>query len=294
MHNFVFFFSVVEFRLTHSGVCHSDLHTLKGEWGPFEGPLVAGHELLGVVTAKGVNVTKFNIGDRVGVGPQALSCGSCKTCDIGHTTYCQNGFVGTYNATLPSGHRTIGVRDFEWRRFIFLLSVYLTCWRRLKQGYSVYNRTHQRFVFKIPENLHSAATAPLLCAGVTVFTPLKYAGVKAGDKVAVIGTHNLTRHPRHHPNTGGNPLLTIGVSHCYFLVSGLGGLGHCAVKFAAAMGAEVTVISTSASKEAEARAMGATGFLLSTAEGFLKVNERSFDTVLNTTAAEVDYNVRLE
>ncbi len=127
---------------------------------------------------------RFALGDRIGVGPQAFSCGTCLTCSAGVTTYCQKGFLGTYGASLPHGpadFKTLG-------------------------GYAHYNRTHQRFVFAIPESLDSAQTAPLLCAGVTVFTPLRRAGVKAGDKVAVVG---------------------------------LGGLGHVAVKFAVAMGAEV-------------------------------------------------------
>ena len=156
-----------------------------------------GHEILGHVTACGKNVTKFAIGDRVGVGPQAFSCGTCGVCESGITTYCQKGFQGTYGSKLPNSKdpnfQTIG-------------------------GYSMYNRTDQRFVFPIPSNLDGAQAAPLLCAGITVWVPLQRAGVKKGDKVAIIG---------------------------------LGGLGHMAVKFAHAMGAEVTVISTSASKEAE-------------------------------------------
>jgi uncharacterized zinc-type alcohol dehydrogenase-like protein len=224
----------VEIRITHSGVCHSDLHTIKGEWGPQSGAVVPGHEILGHVTAKGKNVSKFALGDRVGVGPQAFSCGSCKTCGAGVTTYCQKGFVGTYGSTLPTqdpSFKTIG-------------------------GYAHYNRTDQRFVFPIPANLDGAATAPLLCAGVTVFTPLRRADVKKGDKVAIVG---------------------------------LGGLGHIAVKFAAAMGAEVTVISTSASKEADAKALGATNFLLSNSADFFTANARTFDTLLNTTSASMDY-----
>ena len=97
----------VEIRITHSGVCHSDLHTVKGEWGPFDYPVVAGHEILGFVTAKGAKVSSFSVGQCVGVGPQALSCGSCKCCANGVTTYCQKGFVGTYKADLPNGHRSM-------------------------------------------------------------------------------------------------------------------------------------------------------------------------------------------
>ena len=179
-------------------------------------------------------MTKFSLGDSVGVGPQAYSCGACKTCDAGVTTYCQKGFVGTYGSQVPGKDekfKTIG-------------------------GYAHYNRTAEKFVFAIPAELDAAATAPLLCAGVTVFTPLRKAGVKAGDKVAIVG---------------------------------LGGLGHIAVKFAAAMGAEVTVVSTSPSKEADARAMGAKHFLLSSDDKFFENNARAFDTVLNTTSGAMDY-----
>ncbi len=262
------------------------MHTLKGEWGALKGCTVAGHEILGHVTAKGAAVVRFNVGDRVGVGPQAFSCGTCKSCEAGVTTYCQKGFIGTYNGSLPNGHKSIG-------------------------GYAHYNRTNQRHVFAIPDSLDGATAAPLLCAGVTVFTPLKHAGTKPGDKVAIVGCGGLGHIAVKIAKAMGAevPILAISPSNrlvfesCATLFSILFipfiylsfSLSHssihssCAHALAPSLRPQVTVISTSASKEAEARAMGASHFVLSTAPDFLTTYQRSFDTVMNTTSAAMDY-----
>lgn len=221
----------VELKLTHSGVCHSDIHSIDGDWGIPNFPLVAGHELLGEVTAVGANVTKFKIGDRIGVGPQANSCGACRQCQRNSETYCTAGMVQTYNSKLPDGYITKG-------------------------GYAQYHRTNAKFAFKIPENLDPAGAAPLLCAGVTVFTPLKECGVDYKSKVAVVG---------------------------------LGGLGHVALKIARAMGAEVTAISTSASKEAECKSFGAHEFIVSTDDAQMAAAAGQFDVILNTSSASLDW-----
>ncbi len=271
----------IEIRITHSGVCHSDVHTLKGEWGALKGCTVAGHEILGHVTAKGAAVVRFNVGDRVGVGPQAFSCGACKSCEAGVTTYCQKGFIGTYNGSLPNGHKSIG-------------------------GYAHYNRTNQRHVFAIPDSLDGATAAPLLCAGVTVFTPLKHAGTKPGDKVAIVGCGGLGHIAVKIAKAMGAEVQCSGhrISCCLYLcVSRFPSGGSLlplpshpvacvfpvSVDLSRALSSQVTVISTSASKEAEARAMGASHFVLSTTPDFLTTYQRSFDTVMNTTSAVMDY-----
>lgn len=230
----------VELRITHSGVCHSDIHSVRGDWGPQALPLVVGHEMLGKVTQVGSEVKKFKVGQTVGVGPQALSCMSCGMCSSSHENYCTGpgGFVGSYGAKLPAAE---GKEPFV-----------------TQGGYSQYNRTHERFVIPIPDGMDPNTTAPLLCAGVTIWTPLKYAGVTKGTKVGVIG---------------------------------LGGLGHLAVKFAHYLGAEVTMISTSANKQADAEKLGADKFLLSTDSEQLAKYTYYFDVLLNSSSGSMDLNV---
>ncbi len=149
-------------QITHCGVCHSDLHTVDGDWGPQPYPVVPGHEIIGFVTQVGPAVKDIKVGMRVGVGPQALSCRSCHFCNDGQETFCEKGFIGTYCAKLEDGYITKG-------------------------GYALYHRTDAHFAIPIPENLDSAKTAPLLCAAVTVYTPLRHSNVKPGVRVAVIG-----------------------------------------------------------------------------------------------------------
>jgi uncharacterized zinc-type alcohol dehydrogenase-like protein len=223
----------VELRVTHCGVCHSDLHTVRGEWGDQKWPIVPGHEIVGHVTAIGSQVKSFKVGDCVGVGPQAISCGGCKFCLMGQEHYCQNGWIGTYGDELPGSH-------------------FVT-----KGGYALYNRTNERFVFLIPDNLPSAAVGPIFCAGITTFTPMKDLNVGQGTRVGVIG---------------------------------IGGLGHMALQIARALGAEVTALSTSKNKEAEARRFGAHNFLLLDDNKACTDSKESFDVLINTASVHHDYD----
>lgn len=228
----------VEVKIAYSGVCHSDIHTVRCEWGPCKEYQVVGHEMMGHVTQVGGKVTKFKVGDYVGVGPQAMSCRECEMCKQNRQNYCtgQVGFVGSYGGTLPgSGYITQG-------------------------GYANYNRTHEDFVVPVPSSLDAKTCAPLMCAGVTVWTPLKYAGVTKGTKFGLIG---------------------------------LGGLGHLAVKFAVALGANVTVISTSKNKEADAKKMGAQSFLVSTDKDAFASEHYTYDVLLNTASGDIDYSAYL-
>jgi uncharacterized zinc-type alcohol dehydrogenase-like protein len=230
----------VEIKITHSGVCHSDIHTVNGDWGEQKGnwPIVPGHEIIGHVTAVGSKVSKFKLGQRVGVGPQAFSCGNCKFCNSKDEAACAK-FTGTYAATLPNGFITKG-------------------------GYAAYNRTDEKFVVAIPDAVDSAEAAPLLCAGVTTFTPLRKAGIKKGSKVGVIG---------------------------------IGGLGHCAIQFGRALGAEVTAFSSSKNKEEEARKLGADNFLVvdkANKDEICKKYGNYFDVILNTSSADIDWNYYMD
>lgn len=182
-----------------AGICHSDIHTIRNEWGEAHFPLTVGHEIAGVVEAVGDKVTKFKVGDRVGVGCLVNSCGVCEQCRNGQEQSCLNGSVGTYNSEDVDGTITQG-------------------------GYAQKVVVNENFVLTIPEGLDFDVAAPLLCAGITTYSPLARWQVKEGDKVAVVG---------------------------------LGGLGHMGVQIAAAKGAEVTVISRSLRKEQEAYKLGA-------------------------------------
>jgi alcohol dehydrogenase (NADP+) len=220
--------------ILYSGVCHSDLHQVRDEWKGMDPvyPMVPGHEIVGKVIGVGSQVAKFKEGDRAGVGVMVDSCRECKPCVKYMEQYCVDGMTGTYNGYERDG-KTIA-----------------------QGGYSTRIVCDERWVYHIAEHLDLAGVAPLLCAGITTYSPLRFAGVKKGDRVAV---------------------------------AGLGGLGHMAVKFAAAMGAEVTMISTTASKEQDARRLGAHHFLLSTDKEMMKKADASFDIIVDTISAKHPY-----
>lgn len=215
----------VELEVHYCGVCHSDIHTAHGDWGEIEYPCIPGHEIVGLVTRVGKNVTEFKPGDRVGVGCMVNSCGKCDACKRGFENSCFQGPTWTYSAKDPlDGSDTKG-------------------------GYSTLIVVNQHFVLHLPESLDMAHAAPLLCAGITTFSPLRHWKVSAGMKVGIIG---------------------------------LGGLGHMAVKYAKAMGAEVWVITSSPEKAATAKSYGAAGVIVSaSAEEMTKAAHR-FDFLLDT------------
>jgi alcohol dehydrogenase (NADP+) len=220
-----------------SGVCHSDLHQARDEWGGSMYPMVPGHEIVGRVVQTGSQVKKFAIGDLAGVGVMVDSCRVCRPCKKNMEQYCAEGMTGTYN-NYERDQKTVA-----------------------QGGYSTQIVCDERWVYHISDKLDLAGVAPLLCAGITTYSPLKYAGVKPGDKVAV---------------------------------AGLGGLGHMAVKFAVAMGAEVTMLSTSPSKEKDARKLGAHHFVLSSDAAEMKKRENHFDLVLNAVSGDHDYEIYLK
>ena len=226
----------VAFKITHAGICHSDIHQVREEWGPAIFPMVPGHEIVGIVSEIGSSVSKFRIGDRIGVGVFIDSCRKCEPCKSGLQQYCDEGMTGTYNGYERDG-KTVAFG-----------------------GYSNAFVIDQDYAVTIPDNLEMAGVAPLLCAGITLFSPIKHFQVGPGKKVAVMG---------------------------------LGGLGHMGVKFAAAMGAEVTVLSHSENKRADALAMGATAFHVIKDVEDLKPLSRKFDLILNTVSAMVDINAYL-
>lgn len=210
-----------------AGICHSDIHTIRNEWGEASFPLTVGHEIAGVVSAVGSDVTRFAVGDRVGVGCMVNSCGECEECLAGEEQYCLKGNVGTYNSTDVDGSVTQG-------------------------GYAQQIVVNENFVLRIPESLDFAEAAPLLCAGITTYSPLARWGAGEGKKVAVVG---------------------------------LGGLGHMGVQIAAAMGAEVSVITRSLKKEELARELGATHVLATSEDGFFADHRGEFDLIINTISA---------
>jgi uncharacterized zinc-type alcohol dehydrogenase-like protein len=222
----------VQIEILYCGVCHSDLHQARDEWGGSIYPMVPGHEIVGRVLKVGSNVKRFKAGDLAAVGVMIDSCRTCTNCKKEMEQYCAEGMTGTYNG-LERDKVTLA-----------------------QGGYSSHIVTDQLFVFRVSDKLDLAGVAPLLCAGITTYSPLKFAGVKKGTKVGVIG---------------------------------LGGLGHMGVKFAAAFGAEVTLISTSPSKKQDAGRLGAHNFLLSTDEKQMKAYDSYFDVLLNTVSANHDY-----
>lgn len=225
----------VVIKIEAAGICHSDLHTIHNEWGQAHFPLAVGHEIAGTVEAVGSAVTKFKVGDRVGVGCLVNSCGQCEQCVAGFENNCLKGNVGTYNSRDVDGSITQG-------------------------GYAQKITVNERFVLRIPDALDFDVAAPLLCAGITTYSPLARWGVKPGMKVAIMG---------------------------------LGGLGHMGLQFAVAMGAEVTVLSRSLSKAEEAAKLGAARTLATSEEGFFKKYRGEFDLILNTISAPIDLNAYL-
>ena len=226
----------VALDIAYAGICHSDIHQAREEWGPAIFPMVPGHEIVGTVREIGSAVTKFAVGDRIGVGVFIDSCRTCVNCLRGLEQYCVEGMTGTYN-TMERDGTTVA-----------------------QGGYSNIFVIDQDYAVHVPENLDMPGVAPLLCAGITLYSPLKHWGAKPGMKVGVMG---------------------------------LGGLGHMGVKFAAALGADVTVFSHSPSKEADAKAMGAHHFVVTKDPKNLAPLAASFDLILNTVSAELDINIYL-
>jgi len=223
----------VRIEITHCGVCHSDIHQARNDWGWATYPLVPGHEIVGRVAEVGSKVSGFKVGDKVGVGCMVDSCQDCPSCAEGLEQYCEKGMTQTYaDKDKRDGLPTYG-------------------------GYSDQIVVTEKFVLRMPEKLDLAAAAPLLCAGITTYSPLKHVKLAKGDKLAVVG---------------------------------LGGLGHMAIKFGVAMGAEVTLFTRSKSKEAEARALGCTDVIYSTDEAAMQAAAGRFDFILDTVPVPHDLN----
>ena len=223
----------VEIEILYCGVCHSDLHTARNDWGGTMYPAVPGHEIVGKITRVGSDVTKFKVGDLAGVGCIVDSCGTCESCKQDLEQYCQTGFVGTYNGKDEHlGGHTFG-------------------------GYSQKVVVDADHVLKVPENLDLAAVAPLLCAGITTWSPLKHWNVGSDSKVAVVG---------------------------------LGGLGHMAIKLAKGLGAEVTLFSRTPEKSDDAKKLGADHVVISTDEEQMKSVAGKFDLIIDTVPYDHDVN----
>jgi len=218
------------------GVCHSDLHQIRDEWGGAIYPMVPGHEIVGKISKIGAAVKKFKVGDLAGVGCFVDSCRTCSSCAAGNEQYCENGMTGTYNSYEKDG-KTIA-----------------------QGGYSNTIVVDENYTLSISDKLPLSAVAPLLCAGITTYSPLMHWKVRAGQKVAIVG---------------------------------LGGLGHMGVKLAVSLGAEITVLSTSASKEKDALALGAHSFLVTTDKEAVKKARNRFDFVLDTVSGKHDLNLYL-
>jgi uncharacterized zinc-type alcohol dehydrogenase-like protein len=222
----------VAIDIKFAGICHSDIHTAKGEWGTPDYPLVVGHEIAGVVSAVGSAVTKHKVGDHVGVGCMVNSCGQCSSCKAGLEQYCSRGTTFTYNATDKDGTTTQG-------------------------GYSQAIVVGENFVLRIPDSLPLDKAAPLLCAGITLFSPLRHWKAGQDTRLAIIG---------------------------------LGGLGHMGVKLGAAMGAEVTVLSQSLKKMEDGLRLGAKHYYATSERETFKKLRNSFDLILNTVSANLNLN----
>jgi uncharacterized zinc-type alcohol dehydrogenase-like protein len=227
----------VQIDVMYCGVCHSDLHQARNEWSNTIYPVVPGHEIVGRVQEVGPGVTRYKAGDLVGVGCLVDSCRTCASCAEGLEQYCENGWVGTYNgADRVTGDITYG-------------------------GYATKIVVDEAFVLRIPDNLDPAGAAPLLCAGITTYSPLRTWGAGPGTKVGVIG---------------------------------LGGLGHMGVKLASAMGAHVVLFTTSPSKIEDAKRLGAHEVVISKDPEQMRAHVNSFDFLLNTVAAQHDLNPFIE
>lgn len=222
----------VEIEILYCGVCHSDIHTARNEWGGTIFPVVPGHEIVGKVISVGAEVSKHKVGDTVGVGCMVDSCGTCGSCDEDLEQFCEKGMSGTYSSYLQD-KKTITYG-----------------------GYSTHIVVTEKFVLSVSDKLPIKGVAPLLCAGITTYSPLRHWNVKKGDKVAVVG---------------------------------LGGLGHMAVKLAAAMGAEVTMLSRSPEKAKDADSLGAHHFELTTDPENMKRLKGTYNLILDTVSASHDY-----
>ena len=222
-------------EIKYAGICHSDIHQARDEWGGAVFPMVPGHEIAGVVTEVGPGVTRYAVGDRVGVGCFVDSCRECENCLAGEEQYCLNGMTGTYNATGRDGEPTQG-------------------------GYSTHVVVDENYVLRIPESLGLDVAAPLLCAGITLYSPLKHWNAGPGKKVAVVG---------------------------------LGGLGHMGVKIAAALGAEVTVLSQSLRKQDDAKRFGADHYYATSDASTFQQLAGRFDLIVNTVSANLDLDAYL-
>ncbi|WP_304664979.1 NAD(P)-dependent alcohol dehydrogenase [Chryseobacterium sp. MA9] len=223
----------VEIEILYCGVCHSDLHTARNDWGGSLYPVVPGHEIVGRITNVGSEVSKFKVGDLAGVGCIVDSCGHCDSCKHDLEQYCLNGFTGTYNGK----DKHLGGHTFG--------------------GYSQKVVVDSHHVLKVPENLDLAAVAPLLCAGITTWSPLKHWNVGPGSKVAVVG---------------------------------LGGLGHMAIKLAKGLGAEVTLFSRTPGKTEDAKQLGADHVVISTDEAQMDSVKGKFDVIIDTVPYVHDIN----
>lgn len=223
----------VEIEILYCGVCHSDLHTARNDWGGTIYPAVPGHEIVGRITSVGSAVSKFKVGDLAGVGCIVDSCRTCSSCQQDIEQYCLNGFVGTYNG-----------KDKHLNQQTF-------------GGYSEKVVVDENYVLSVPENLDLAAVAPLLCAGITTWSPLRHWNVTKGSKVAVVG---------------------------------LGGLGHMAIKLAKGLGAEVTLFSRTPGKTDDAKALGADEVIISTNDDEMKSVKGKFDLIIDTVPYVHDVN----
>jgi alcohol dehydrogenase (NADP+) len=227
----------VQIDILFCGVCHSDIHQARDEWGGSIYPMVPGHEIVGRVIKAGNGVTKFKVGELVGIGCFVDSCRECEQCQAGQEQYCEKGMSPTYNG-YEQDHKTPTMG-----------------------GYSTQIVVDEKYVLRVSPNLPLEGVAPLLCAGITTYSPLRHWNVGKGHKVGVLG---------------------------------LGGLGHMGVKIAAALGAEVTMLSTSPSKEADAKRLGAHRFALTTNPDVFKQYSRYFDFILDTVSASHDYEKYLD
>ena len=222
-------------KIAYAGICHSDIHTARAEWGEAHYPLVPGHEIAGVVEQVGSAVSRHAVGARVGVGCMVDSCGDCANCRAGEEQYCLNGNVGTYNSVGKDGRWTDG-------------------------GYSTHIVVDEKFVLNIPDGVELDAAAPLLCAGITLYSPLRHWNAGPGKKVAIVG---------------------------------LGGLGHMGVKIAHAMGAEVTVLSQTLSKREDGLRLGADHFYATSDEETFTKLAGQFDLIINTVSAPLPIDAYL-
>ncbi|WP_300437237.1 NAD(P)-dependent alcohol dehydrogenase [Christiangramia sp.] len=223
----------VKIEIDYCGVCHSDIHQVRNDWGNSKYPVVPGHEIIGRVTEVGKDVKNYKKGDLVGVGCMVDSCQECQSCKDDLEQYCENGMTATYNGK----DKHLGGHTFG--------------------GYSEMIVVKEKFVLKVPENLDTKAVAPLLCAGITTWSPLRQWNVKKGNKVGVVG---------------------------------LGGLGHMGVKFASALGAHTVMITTSPGKAEDAKKLGADEVLISKDEDEMKKHQGTFDFILNTVPVGHDTN----